>query len=221
MSSIEQPHRSGVSADPLAAPADLQTRGIIRELWLAKTPAELVTTAEFSAIKAQQGLHVIGVMGFSGQWSEAKIAADSKIGDDVSAATAVLQDHLTQLKSRFGSRLTISSGATMEGVPKIIYDLCEKLDIDAMGVTSGKAIDYALGKMKYLIVEGADWGEESPAFLSTADAFLILGGGGQAKREALAGAAEGKQVTVFQGFGGSADQLSGVDIPQATFVARH
>lgn len=105
-------------------------------------------------------------------------------------------------KSTHGLKLVLSSGATNEGVPKIIDDFCEKLGIDAMGVTSAKAFDYPLGKMKYLIVQGDDWGAESSTFLATSDEILLLGGGGQAKREAIAAETEGKMVTVFQGFKG-------------------
>lgn len=107
----------------------------------------------------------------------------------------------------------------MEGVPKIIYDVCEKEEIKAMGVACVKAFKYALGKMDYLIIEGEDWGAESPTFLKTSDEFIILGGGGQAKREAIAASAEGKTVSVFQGYGGSADQLTTADLPGAVFVS--
>ena len=109
----------------------------------------------------------------------------------------------------------------MEGVPKLVYEACQSLGIAAMGVTSEKAADYELGKMEYLIVEGKDWGDESKTFIDTSDEILVIGGGGQAKREAIAAGSEGKPVTVFQGFGGSADQLSPTDLPGADFVARH
>ena len=223
MGSIEQ-HGTGVSStggNIDGATVGQEGRESERARWATKSTAELLTGAEFAVVKEQLGLHVVGVTGFSGQWAESKIAADAGIKGDVDAATAVLEAHLADLKSTYGAKLVLSSGATNEGVPKIIYDLCEKLGIDAMGVTSAKAFDYPLGKMKYLIVQGDDWGAESSTFLATSDEILLLGGGGQAKREAIAAESEGKMVTVFQGFKGSADQLTAAELPSATFVARH
>ena len=218
MVDINQSSATGVSADP--AKAGLPG-GIPVEDWKQKTAAQLLNETDFLVMKDQQGLHVVGVTGFSGQWSEAKIAADAGLKDAVTAATAALSEYLSDLKSRYGDKLVISSGATNEGVPKIIYDLCEALEIKAMGVTSAKAYDYPLGKMAYLIVMGADWGEESPTFLNTSDEFIMLGGGGQAKKEAIAASASGKSIAIFQGYGGKADELKPEEVPTGTFVARH
>ena len=189
--------------------------------WKSKTSARILNEAEFSKLKEQHGLHVVGVAGFSGQWSNAKISADPELAKTVSDATTALRHHLSELKKQHGDSLVVSSGATMEGVPKLIYELCDELGIKAMGVTSNKAIDYDLGKMSYLIPFGEDWGAESPTFLRTSDEFLVLGGGGQAGREAKAAAQEHhKTVTVFQGFGGTSDQLQSSDLPGAQFVQR-
>jgi hypothetical protein len=161
------------------------------------------------------------VTGFSGQWADSKLEGDAVLKSDSVAAAAALREKLVELKAEHGSALVISSGATNEGVPKIIYQLCEELRIKAMGVTSEKAFDYQLGTMEYLIVVGENWGDESPTFLNTSDEILMLGGGGQAKREAIAADQMGKRVTVFQGFKGSADQLNPEELPHAEFIARH
>lgn len=218
MVDINQSNGSSVSSDPAKAALP---EGVPVEDWKQKTAAQLLNETDFLVLKDQKGLHVVGVTGFSGQWSESKIAADEGIKGDVTAATAALAEHLSGLKEKYGDKLVLSSGATNEGVPKIIYDLCDSLGIEAMGVTSAKAYEYPLGKMAYLIVMGSDWGEESPTFLNTSDEFLMVGGGGQAKREAIAASASGKAVTVFQGFKGSADQLLPDDLPTGKFVARH
>lgn len=196
-----------------------EARNSLAEQYASKTSAQILSAKEFEALKEATGLHVVGVTGFSGQWSAAKIEADPVLRTTVDAATVALTEHLRQLKATHGDKLVLSSGATMEGVPKIIYDVCVQEGIAAMGVACEKAFDYPLGKMKYLIIEGQDWGAESPTFLKTADEILLLGGGGQAKREALAAGVEGKKVSVFQGYGGSADQLTATDIPSATFVS--
>lgn len=218
MVDINQSNGSSVSNDPAGAQLP---GGVPVEDWKQKTSATLLNESDFLVLKDSAGLHVVGVTGFSGQWSEAKIAADEGLKADVTAATAALAEHLAALKSQYGDKLVLSSGATNEGVPKLIYDLGESLGIKAMGVTSAKAYDYPLGKMDYLIVMGSDWGEESPTFLNTSDEFIMLGGGGQAKREAIAASASGKAVTVFQGYKGSADQLVPEDLPTGTFIARH
>lgn len=205
----------GASSQEVGAEA----RKSLAEQYASKTSAKIISASEFEALKEREGFRVVGVTGFSGQWSEAKIAEDPALKGTVEAATAALTEHLRQLKATYGDRLVLSSGATMEGVPKIIYDVCAKEGIAAMGVACEKAFKYALGTMKYLIIEGMEWGAESPTFLKTSDEILLLGGGGQAKREAIAAGAEGKKVSVFQGYGGSADQLTSTDIPTATFVS--
>lgn len=220
MEGLHRPEGTSVStgqASNLSMPANDE----IASTWASKTSAVLLSQEEFTKLKEREGLHIVGVTGFSGQWSEAKIAADEGIRSDVGAATAAITEYLTELKAAHGDKLVLSSGATMEGVPKIIYDLCEKMGITAMGVTSAKAIDYPLGKMSYLIVHGSDWGEESPIFLATSDELLMVGGGGQAKREAIAASTEGKPLTVLQGYKGTADQLTQEDVPNAKFVMRH
>lgn len=179
-----------------------------------------MTGPEFLALRERLGLHVVGVVGFSGQWSEQKIAESSDLKADVDSARGAIRQALLKLEARYGEKLVVSSGATMEGVPKLIYEECAKLGITAMGVTSEKAFDYPLGKMRYLIVEGKDWGQESPTFLNTSEEILMIGGGGQAKREAIAANASKKPVTVFRGYKGSADQLLPEEVPGATFVPR-
>lgn len=208
----------GVPFDPSS---ENLSAAITPEKWKEKTMATLLNEGEFLALKEREGLHVVGVTGFSGQWSEEKIAASAELAGDVKAAYGALGEKLDALKVQYGDKLVVSSGATNEGVPKIIYDLCSSKGIAAMGVTSAKAAEYQLGEMKYLIVMGNDWGEESPTFLNTSDEFLMLGGGGQAKREAIAAATLGKTVTIFQGFKGSSDAVTAADVSTGVFVARH
>lgn len=213
------PTRDAALGDPAAARAE--ARQAISEKWAAKSAATLVDADEFTALKEKQGLYVVGVTGFSGQWSQAKIDGDAGLASDVAAGRAALESVLSALKAKHGDKLVVSSGATMEGVPKLIYEACEKLGIAAMGVISEKAYDYELGKMEYLIVQGTDWGQESATFLASSDELLMMGGGGQAKREAIAAGEAGKRVTIFQGYKGTADQLGAGDVKGAVFLARH
>ena len=206
---------SGPSSQDVGA----QARASLAERYASKTSAQILSTLDFEEVKEHQGLHVVGVAGFSGQWAPAKLAADPSLKASADAATVALREHLKKLKEEYGDKLVISSGATMEGVPKIIYEICAQEKIAAMGVACEKAFDYSLGAMKYLVIEGQNWGDESPSFLKTSDEFVLLGGGGQAKREAIAASLEGKKIAVFKGYGGSADQLTSADVPTATFVS--
>lgn len=114
--------------------------------YASKTSAQILSAQDFEILKEQDSLYVVGVIGFSGQWGQGKIEADPQIKANVEAATKVLEEKLIDLRKVHGDSLIISSGATMEGVPKIIYVLCEKHGITSMGVACEKAFDYPLGK---------------------------------------------------------------------------
>ncbi|MBK7858497.1 MAG: hypothetical protein IPJ65_07710 [Archangiaceae bacterium] len=156
--------------------------------WVAKTGVSPISEDAFATQKAAQNLHVVGVTGFSGQWSQAAIDADPELAKTVSEAKQALRTQLLALKKEHGDKLVLSSGATMEGVPKLLYDVAHELGIKTMGVTAEAAGKYELAKMNYLIVGGEKFGAESPIFLRTSDEFILLGGGGQARKEGLAGA---------------------------------
>lgn len=205
------------TSTPSSQAVAAQARSVLATEYASKTSAKIVSSEEFEGLKAAQGLHVVGVAGYSGQWAPAKLAADPNLKVLADAAVSALSEQLKALKSKYGEKLIISSGATMEGVPKIIYDLCVEQGVPAIGVACAKAFKYPLATMKYLVVEGQEWGEESASFISLADELVVLGGGGQAKREMIAAGQQGKDVTVFQGFGGAADQLSAAELPKATF----
>ncbi len=205
---------------PTSGEVGSDAREALAQKYASKTNAAIVSAQDFDAIRERERLHVVGVTGFSGQWGQSKIDSDPAVKSNVDAAIVALEGHLVALKDKHGDKLILSSGATMEGVPKIIYDLCQKHGIAAMGVTCEKALKYELGKMKYLIIEGQEWGAESATFLRTSDEIVMLGGGGQAKKEAIAAGVEGKKVSIFLGYGGSADQLAPSEVENAEFIPR-
>jgi hypothetical protein len=189
--------------------------------WRDKTNATTLTEVEFEKVKAEHGFYVVGVAGFSGQWSTEKLATDPNVAELVLEANRALRSSLQELKLKHDDRLIVSSGATDEGAPKLAYELCTELSILAMGVTSNRAAAYPLATMNYLIVSGEDWGDESPAFVRTLDELVVLGGGAQTRREAMLAAKEyGKRVTILRGFGGSSDKLTFSDIPGGRFTER-
>lgn len=197
-----------------------EARRAVSEKYAPKTSAQILSEGDFQKIKSRDGLYVVGVAGFSGQWDEGKIDADPDIKASVEAAASALEAHILKLKEKHGEKLIVSSGGTAIGVPKIIYDICAKEGVAAMGIACDKAADYELGRMKYLIIEGQDWGAESPVFIGTADEIIVLGGGGQAKREAIAADAEGKKISIYKGYGGAGDQLAQADLKHAEYFDR-
>ena len=62
----------GVSSQDVGAEA----RQSLADQYASKTTAKIISGAEFETLKEREGLHVVGVTGFSGQWSAAKIEAD-------------------------------------------------------------------------------------------------------------------------------------------------
>ncbi|HEU5098899.1 MAG TPA: hypothetical protein VFU22_07770, partial [Roseiflexaceae bacterium] len=121
---------------------------------------------------------------------------------------------------RYGDRLVVASGATNEGVLRLAYEVCAFLSITAMGIAPDQALDFPLGQMQYVLPFGRAFGDESPVFVRTIDELLVLGGGPQSRREVFAAAEAGQPMTIIQGFGGIADQLSCADLPAARFVRR-
>ena len=188
--------------------------------WQAMTEARVVLPELFSRYKKWGDYHVLGVIGALRQWEEENPSRGPLLEETEAEARKALTDLFRERQEEYGDRLIVSSGATMKEIPKIVYEVCEELRIAAMGVACEKARDYPLGKMKYFMPVGQEWGDESAAFLAASDEIVMLGGGEQAKREALAASAEGKPVAVLRGYGGSADLLTTEDLPSGAFVER-
>jgi hypothetical protein len=187
------------------------------EEWKQKTTAQIIDVATFEAIKQREQLHVAGVAGFSGKWENSPLKGE-ELEKLIADMRLVILQELSRLQTEHGERLIVVSGATNRGVLQLTYEACESLKIRAMGITSDATLKYDVGKMEYLIPIGKDWGEESPAFISLSDEFIIIGGGNQAKREVEAGSQAGKPVTVVRGFGGTADVFTPAEIPNGRFI---
>jgi len=187
--------------------------------WAQKTRAELFSPEGFAERKAEQGFHLLGVMGFAGSWrrSGRKGAA---LEDYKDAMREALRMHFVAERERHGDKLVMVSGATNLGVLELAYALCADLTIWAAGVTPDRTLLYEVGEMDFLVPWGQRFGDESDVFVELCDSFLLLGGGPQSERETLAAHARGRPVTIIQGFGGAADGLSAELLPNARFVQR-
>ncbi len=183
-----------------------------RARWREKTDAELLAPGELVGRKAAAGWHLLGVVGFAGRWRGPAAAREED-------ARRLLEREFVAARERHGASLVIVSGATNSGVLNLTYAACERLGITAMGITAGQALAYSLAPMQYVIPVGQRFGDESPLFVESIDALVMLGGGAQSRREALAASGRGIPITVIQGFGGAADELTAEELPRARWVS--
>ena len=189
------------------------------EEWRQKTQAEILDEGCFQAIKKEQNLHVLGVMGFSGRWHRSGLQG-RELTQFVADMCAGLQAEFESQRRAHQERLVVCTGATNGGVLQVVYEACTLLGIAAMGITPDRALNYEIGEMRYLLPSGQRFGDESPLFLRTCDAFLVLGGGEHSHHESLTARAIGKPLTIVQGFGGIADTFTVAEFPKARFVQR-
>jgi hypothetical protein len=187
-----------------------------RAEWRQRSSAEVHTEAGFARLKALRGWRLLGVMGFAGRWERSGLT-----GNDLSwlvgEARSALRRELARARDA-GPALHVATGGTNTGVLELVYELCSDLGIPAVGITPDRALNYEVGAMAHVVPVGEFFGDESEAFVALCDEFLLLGGGKQSHRETMAASSMGKLVTVIQGFGGVADELSPETLPAARFV---
>lgn len=174
--------------------------------------------ATWRALKESQGLYVLGVMGYAGDWERSGLEGPDK-DRLVRDAAAVLRRALSRANERYGRRLAVASGAADEGVLELAYGLCAELGIRAVGIAPRSVFEHPIARLDHLVVEGTCFGEESRLFVETSDELLLIGGGPQCDSEARLAAELGKPLVVARGFGGCADDLTAEDVPGAIFVS--
>jgi hypothetical protein len=189
------------------------------ERWREATNARLCTEDDVHRLKQEQGLFLLGVMGFAGSWRHAPHKGDALV-HWIDSMRQALACELLAYRDVYGDALVVVSGATSMGVLELTYDLCEQHEITAMGITSDRALQYELGQMDYVLPFGRSFGDESDIFVRACDAFVLLGGGQQSARETRSANRQGKVVTVLQGFGGVADEFDSTQLLLARFVKR-
>jgi hypothetical protein len=194
-----------------------RTQAVRRDEWSDRTSAEVLSEPRFRARKQEAGWHILGVMGYAGRWEKSGLHGD-ELAAFVSLAREALRAEIVRCRDAHPGRLLVCTGATNTGVLQLTYEVCVFLDIPTMSVAPDRALNYELGPLAYVIPHGQAFGDESDLFVGLSDELLLLGGGKQSHREVLAGHALHKPVTVIQGFGGTADALSAVELPGARFV---
>jgi hypothetical protein len=183
------------------------------------TSASIVTEARFACLKHRSNLHVAGVAGFARPWAQLGIGG-AALTQTIADLRATLCHELANRQRLHSARLVIASGATNAGVLQLVYEVCIFLNITAMGIAPDQALDYPLSRMHYMLPFGRAFGDESLVFVRMIDELIVVGGGPQSQREVMAAAEANRPITVIQGFGGIADQLSPATLPKARFAQR-
>jgi hypothetical protein len=208
ITSMPQSHATAHSSD-----------SFLRTKWRRHTSASIVTEARFACLKHRSRLRVVGIVGFARPWLQLGLRG-ATLAQTLADARATICHELADRQQRYGERLVVASGATNVGVGRLAYEVCAFLNIMAMGIAPDQALAYPLGQMHYVLPFGRAFGDESHVFVRTIDELLVLGGGPQSEREVFAAAAANQPMTIIQGFGGIADQLTLSMLPEARFVQR-
>lgn len=181
----------------------------LRLRWRGRTRAQVLDGATFSHLRVERGWFVLGVMGHMRAW---------RSPTEGEAARQALAAEIDAASAHHGPRLAIASGATDAGVLALAYALCAERRLTSIGITCDAGRELPLAPLDWLVPVGRRFGDESALFVDTCDAFVVLGGGEQARREAVCGRAQDKPVTLIRGFGGAADDLADCGLPGARVV---
>lgn len=184
----------------------------IDKRWRHHTTARLLKPKDVRRRVRDEGLFIAGIVGYSGSFDHNPAPRAH------ARAVAALRSVLTALKDQHPA-LVMASGATDLGVPGLAYAECERLGIEAMGITAATAMHHPLATMHSLVPIGRKFGDESAVFVDLCHAFWILGGGLQSADEIQRAHGLGKPIHVLQGLGGAADAFDAQSLPGAHFIA--
>ncbi len=92
---------------------------------------------------------------------------------NIKKGKALVAKAFDDLEKRFGKELTIVSGLTMLGIPKLAYEEAHKRGLKTVGIACKKAIKYECFNCDEVIIIGSRWGEESETFLNKIDGFIF------------------------------------------------
>lgn len=116
----------------------------------------------------------IGIVGFSSpQFDQEK-------------ARAILDKNIRHfILDKNPAQIQIVSGYTNVGVPKIAYEIADKLGLITVGFSAKKALTVSSGlyPVQKKIIYGKNFGDESQAFVDYIDVLIRVGGGKQSRNE--------------------------------------
>ena len=101
---------------------------------------------------------------------------------DHAKATRILQEAL-DLRAITHPESEVVSGYTDMGVPGIAYRVAQQVGMSTVGIACEKASEHPCFPCDKVIIEGDEWGDESPTFLKYIDEMVKVGGGKQSIAE--------------------------------------
>lgn len=120
----------------------------------------------------QERLLRIGVVGFSRNEFDQK------------SASQILEQEFLTLKEKYGI-FEVVSGYTDRGVPRLAYQLADKLGLRKIGYSARQALKVKSGlyPVHDVILVGKKFGDESERFVRHIDQLIRVGGGKQSRHE--------------------------------------
>lgn len=117
--------------------------------------------------------------------------------DEVEARRMVVDafDHIAAEHADY--EIEVVSGLTNVGVLGIAYEEAVKRGWKTVGIACKKALEHPLFPVDEMIMEGENWGDESPRFLSSIDMMVRIGGGKQSARETEEVKSSGRQALEY------------------------
>ena len=133
----------------------------------------------------------IGVVGYSGQKF------------DEAEAREIIEEAFDDIEDEYIEKgdyeeITVVSGLTNLGIPKIAYEVADARGYGTMGIAPEEADEYDLYNVDEIIYEGTKFGDESETFIDNIDVFLKVGGGDQSQQELELAEAEDMSVMEFE-----------------------
>jgi len=132
----------------------------------------------------------IGVVGYSAQKF------------DEQEAREILEEAFDDIEEEYvdngdWEKISVVSGLTNQGIPKIAYQIADERGYDTIGVAPLEADDYDLYDVDEIIYEGENFGDESETFIDMVDVFVKVGGGDQSQHEMELAEAEDISILEF------------------------
>ncbi len=125
----------------------------------------------------------VGVMGWS------------SIGFDEKLAREKLYDIFVELRKKHKSTISIVSGWSNIGIPKIATELAKEFGFICVGFSAESVLQYDLCEVDVGYIVGKNFGDESESFIKYIDEVIKLGGGLQSENEVNLAIESNKKVT--------------------------
>lgn len=93
--------------------------------------------------------------------------------------------------------ITIVSGATNLGIPKLVYEEAKKRKLFTVGVMCKEGYECELFPCDVIYAYGDNWGDESKNFIEMIDVIIRIGGGEQSFNEVKMAKEQNKIVYEF------------------------